>query len=88
MKFGYMRTAVDGVGALRTEDSVRRAIMELQRFGGLPETGHVDEKTAKLMRTPRCGLPDYVPSSLSRSRRKKRFTVQGQKWMYTNLTWR
>lgn len=81
-----MRTAVDGVGALRTEDSVRRAIMELQKFGGLPETGHVDERTAKLMRTPRCGLPD-VPSS-SRSRRRRRFTAQGQKWMYTNLTWR
>lgn len=85
MKFGYMRTAVDGVGALRTEDSVRHAIMALQKFGGLPETGHIDEKTAKLMKTPRCGLPD---NPAYRGGRRKRFTVQGQKWMYTNLTWR
>lgn len=80
-----MRTAADGIGALRTEDSVRRAIMDLQRFGGLPVTGRVDDRTAELMRTPRCGLPD-APSTPGG--RRKRFTVQGQKWMYTNLTWR
>lgn len=83
MKFGYLSNTPHNTGALRTEESVRQAIKDLQRFGGLPETGHLDEKTQKLMRTPRCGLPDYVDK-----RRKKRFTKQGQVWNHTNLTWR
>lgn len=83
MQFGYLSHMPKNTGALRTEESVRQAIKNLQKFGGLPETGHLDEKTKKLMSTPRCGLPDYVDK-----RRQKRFTKQGQVWNHSNLTWR
>lgn len=84
MKFGYMNRSTDGAGALRTEQSVREAIRDLQQFSGLPVTGRLDDATLKLLRTPRCGLPDVV----NPIHRKKRFTIQGQRWIYTNLTWR
>lgn len=87
MKYGYLSPAADGAGALRTEESVRRAISEMQRFAGLPETGQLDERTVKLLHTPRCGLPDVLPED--RGRRRKRFALHnGYKWSYTNLTWR
>lgn len=84
MRFGYLSKTAQGAGALRTEKSVRDAIGELQKFGGLPVTGKLDEKTIKLMRKPRCGVPDMGQGT----GRKKRFIVQGQRWPYTNLTWR
>lgn len=83
MKFGYLSGAPHGPGALRTEDSIRQAIRQLQQFSGLPPTGTLDEKTKKLLSRPRCGLPDIEPR-----RRRRRFVKQGQTWPYTNLTWR
>ncbi|XP_014246496.1 matrix metalloproteinase-2-like isoform X2 [Cimex lectularius] len=44
----------------------------------------MDEATRALMSLPRCGVKDFPVET---SRRKKRFTVQGEKWPYTNLTW-
>ncbi|XP_067008356.1 matrix metalloproteinase-2 [Anabrus simplex] len=35
------------------------------------------------MKKPRCGIPDIEP----RVSRRKRYTLHGRKWDYTNLTW-
>ncbi|KAF2899798.1 hypothetical protein ILUMI_06396 [Ignelater luminosus] len=83
MKFGYLSPSPHSAGALRTEESVRQAIRELQQFSGLPVTGKLDDKTIKLLKRPRCGLPDIEPHA----QRRKRFVPQGQRWPYTNLTW-
>jgi matrix metalloproteinase-16 (membrane-inserted) len=83
-QFGYMEKTADGAFALRTEESVRNAIKEMQEFAGIPVTGRLDQRTLKLLRTPRCGLPD---KNIQTSGRRKRFTLHGQKWPYTNLTW-
>lgn len=85
MQFGYLPKAKDGAFALRTEESVRTSLSELQQFAGIPVTGRLDDATVKLLRTPRCGLPDKIVQT---SGRRKRFTLQGEKWPYLNLTWR
>lgn len=84
--FGYLKKSKDGAFALRTEDSVRESLKEMQEFAGLPVTGQLDERTLNLMRTPRCGLPDKDDND--NAKRKKRFALRGPKWPYTNLTWR
>ncbi|EFA09264.2 matrix metalloproteinase-2 [Tribolium castaneum] len=83
-RFGYMDATADGAFALRTEESVRDAIKDMQEFAGIPVTGRLDERTLKLLNTPRCGMPDKNKQT---SGRRKRFTLHGQKWPYTNLTW-
>lgn len=84
--FGYLQKSKDGAFALRTEHSVRKSLKEMQAFAGLPATGQLDERTLKLIRTPRCGLPDKDDDDFVK--RRKRFTLRGPKWPYTNLTWR
>lgn len=46
-----MDKAADGAFALRTEESVRNALRELQEFAGLPASGRMDERTKKLLHT-------------------------------------
>ncbi|CAH1135832.1 unnamed protein product [Ceutorhynchus assimilis] len=85
MNFGYMKRSSDGAFAMRTEESIRQSISEMQAFAGIPVTGKLDEKTVKLMKTPRCGLPDKEIGLTSG--RRKRYTIHGLKWPYTDLTW-
>lgn len=87
MRFGYMNQTADGAFALRTEDSIRDGIRDMQQFAGIPVTGRLDQQTLHLLRRPRCGLPDRT-TAVQTSGRRKRFALQGQKWPYTNLTWR
>lgn len=90
MSFGYLPQSDIETGSLRTEESLREAIRDLQRFGGIPETGEVDDATVRLMTKPRCGVADKPSQWTPRyvSSRHKRYTLQGLKWDYTNLTWR
>lgn len=85
MSFGYLPPSDKETGLLRTEDQLRSAIKNLQNFANIPATGELDETTLELMKKPRCGIPDIPSPSLNR---KKRYTLHGQKWPYTNLTWR
>nr|KAF7389479.1 hypothetical protein H0235_017963 [Vespula pensylvanica] len=86
-KFGYLPESNPETGNLRTEDQLRDAIRNLQRFSGIPVTGEIDDATRKLMKARRCGLSDRQNPRYSRTRRK-RFTIHGQRWPYRNLTWR
>ncbi|XP_034189072.2 matrix metalloproteinase-2 [Osmia lignaria lignaria] len=86
MKFGYLPQSDLETGNLRTDDQLRDAIRTLQRFGGIPVTGEIDEATTKLMKLPRCGLPDKPDPRYTRVRHK-RYTIHGQQWPHRNLTW-
>ncbi|XP_076246166.1 matrix metalloproteinase 2 [Calliopsis andreniformis] len=86
MKFGYLPQSDLETGNLRTDDQLRTAIKTLQKFGGIPVTGNIDAATKKLMRLPRCGLPDKPDPRYTRIRHK-RYAIHGQQWPHRNLTW-
>ncbi|XP_015523915.2 matrix metalloproteinase-2 [Neodiprion lecontei] len=94
-QFGYLPETDPKLQSLRTESQLIEAIKELQRFGGIPVTGKIDEATIRLMKARRCALPDKPDSRFSAGanfngihhRRQKRYAIHGQKWDHTNLTW-
>lgn len=95
MRFGYLPLSDLETGNLRTEESVRDALRRMQNFAGLAPTGRIDSATARLLASPRCGVPDELQGAWANGRRpkyrpyrSKRYTLQGLKWDYTNLTWR
>ncbi|GMS87753.1 hypothetical protein PENTCL1PPCAC_9928, partial [Pristionchus entomophagus] len=86
-RYGYLTPVKDSGGAARLVDATE-AISKFQRMYSLPITGQVDERTARIMRTPRCGIPDvgdYVDIPLNGRKRKKRSVFS--KWKKTNLTY-
>ncbi|XP_076339463.1 matrix metalloproteinase-2-like [Tachypleus tridentatus] len=82
-KFGYLTPSSFQTGNLRTDEQLKESIKLLQRFGGINETGIVDQATINLMNRRRCGMPDLI----GLSDRVKRYAIQGQKWERTDLTW-
>lgn len=98
MEFGYLAKSNLETGNLRDESQLRESIKSLQRFGHIPATGHIDEKTRLLLKAPRCGVPDFDTSDFkarnwqqhhhNSNSRSKRFVIQGQKWSNENVTWR
>ncbi|KAG5310908.1 D2MP protein, partial [Acromyrmex insinuator] len=87
MKFGYLPQTDLETGNLRMEGQLRDAIKNLQKFGGIPVTGEIDEATKKLIKARRCGVADHPDPRFAKTRHK-RFTIHGQQWPYRNLTWR
>ncbi len=85
-RFGYLPSSEQLDGALITEAQVRDAVRNMQFFAGVNATGRIDADTAGLMRRPRCGVPDVAHPGF-RNRRRKRYSLQGQRWSRTNLTW-
>ena len=61
-KYGYLPRAEEGKSFLMTDDGVKNAIKQMQKYGGLNQTGIIDEKTLELMSSPRCGVPDVAES--------------------------
>uniref|UniRef100_A0A336MJP8 CSON000804 protein n=1 Tax=Culicoides sonorensis TaxID=179676 RepID=A0A336MJP8_CULSO len=94
MDFGYLPKSNIETGNLRTEEQLRSAIKNLQKFGGILETGVLDATTRNLIRQPRCGMPDTVENgdfsatNFRKRRRSKRYVIQGSKWDHTDITWR
>ncbi|XP_022670445.1 stromelysin-3-like isoform X2 [Varroa jacobsoni] len=72
------------VAALIDGRAVRRAIENFQRMAGINVTGELDQETANMMSTPRCGVKDMVGNGL----RAKRYVLQGSKWVNSDLTYR
>ncbi|XP_050409447.1 matrilysin [Patella vulgata] len=68
------------------------AIIEFQRFYGLPLTGRVDEKTKEMMRKPRCGVTDIprnrIGRRFKRQRRPQGYTHLQDKWPNSHVTWK
>ena len=89
-KFGYLKTAKSeqsGHSYLMDQESLITAVKQFQTFGGVTETGIIDEDTLELMRTPRCGLPDVNVEDGAARTRTKRFALQGSRWKKEELTY-
>ncbi|XP_069547708.1 matrix metalloproteinase-25 isoform X2 [Brachyistius frenatus] len=88
-RYGYLPPPDPRTSKLQTKDGIEKAILVMQRFGGIQETGVLDAATLKLISTPRCSLPDIVGSEdiLRRRKRRKRYALSGLKWHKTDLTW-
>lgn len=85
VKYGYLAAEDAQSGALRKEDYLQNAIRRLQRFANIPATGIIDDETKKLIRKPRCGLPDVSIDDFSN--RVRRFALKGSKWPKLELSW-
>ncbi|XP_060105346.1 matrix metalloproteinase-17 isoform X1 [Heteronotia binoei] len=83
-RFGYLPPPDPITGQLQTQEELTKAIMAMQQFGGLEATGILDEATLKLMKTPRCSLPDLSKSEA----RRRRHAQVATKWNKRNLSWR
>ena len=77
------------------EDEFRNAIKKFQKFANLNITGVLDEVTIKTMKLPRCGHPDINESNdfnqgsiLKNLFRKKRYALQGSKWLKYNIKYK
>ena len=89
-KFGYLKIAKSeqsGHSYLMDQESLITAVKQFQTFGGVTETGIIDEDTLELMRTPRCGLPDVNVEDGAARTRTKRFALQGSRWKKEELTY-
>ncbi|KMQ86316.1 matrix metalloproteinase-14, partial [Lasius niger] len=75
-QYGYLPPINPENGAFLSEEKLTAAIEEFQAFAGINITGELNEETAKLMATPRCGVKDKVgPAADGRS---KRYALQGE----------
>ncbi|XP_064210105.1 matrix metalloproteinase-17-like [Anguilla rostrata] len=86
-KFGYLPPPDPVTGQLQTKEALTKAIKAMQKYGGLEETGELDEKTLVLMKTPRCSLPD-VAEPESHPGRRRRSVPSQTKWSKRHLSWR
>ena len=59
-QYGYLPRSESGKSFLITHSGLSSALKQMQKFGGLEQTGVLDEATLKLIKTPRCGVPDLI----------------------------
>ncbi|MEQ2255670.1 hypothetical protein ILYODFUR_016346 [Ilyodon furcidens] len=85
-KFGYLPPPDPVTGQLQTKEALTNAIKAMQKFGGLKETGVLDQATLGLMKTPRCSLPDVSDPNMMTGRRKRSLNTQN-KWNKRHLSW-
>uniref|UniRef100_A0A336MZA8 CSON006848 protein n=1 Tax=Culicoides sonorensis TaxID=179676 RepID=A0A336MZA8_CULSO len=81
--FGYLDPAPGDSEALYSENAIVDAIKSMQKFGGLEQTGELNDETLNLLITPRCGRSDISPNAA----RNKRFVIGGLGWRKQNVTY-
>lgn len=74
-QYGYISHTRSG------NHDVPTAIRNFQEYFGLPASGKLDDSTIRLMKKPRCGMPDPTGES-----RKRRYVTRS-KWYKTELTY-
>lgn len=95
IRYGYLQARYGWfLWNIEAREHLEAAIKNYQRMAGIPETGKLDQDTYRMMREPRCGVPDmsYTQSLHIRTglgaRRQKRFAVQASKWNHQTVTYR
>ncbi|XP_025068614.1 matrix metalloproteinase-17-like [Alligator sinensis] len=98
MQYGYLPPTDPVTGQLQTWEAVTSAILTMQRFAGIAETGIPDDATLALIQMPRCSLPDILPNRpaklsagqhAKRQQRKSRGRRSaGLAWTKRNISWR
>ncbi|XP_062382727.1 matrix metalloproteinase-25 [Sardina pilchardus] len=87
-RYGYLPPPDPKMGKLLTKEGLEKAIREMQRFGGIEQTGKIDSETLKLMSKPRCSLPDIMGSEdRMKRRRRKRYALSNLYWKKEEITW-
>ncbi|PSN50239.1 hypothetical protein C0J52_02382 [Blattella germanica] len=71
-QFGYLEQGPPDSEALYSENAIVDAIKTVQMFGGLNQTGTLDDATLELMVAKRCGVPDVIRQ---KGKRQKRFVI-------------
>ncbi|XP_043919205.1 matrix metalloproteinase-28 [Protopterus annectens] len=97
-KYGYIK---QGVHAKSHDALLKEAVKEFQWVTHIPMSGVLDDSTIHQMSLPRCGVKDTKTHSawakrvnaifLGKgfgSRRRKRFSPQGEKWYKRHLSYR
>lgn len=83
-RFGYINSGPNTADALYTVEGFKQAVQQMQRFGGLPETGELDEATLNLTKARRCGVPDVIKNL---QERQKRYIIGSKAWRKRGLTY-
>jgi hypothetical protein len=86
-RFGYLAERKGDVDLLNAESS--RALRSFQTFNGLESTGTLTLETVKLMRTPRCAMPDLLPGEIGGPgvEDSDPFVFEGTPWAQATLRW-
>lgn len=86
-QFGYLESVTPEAEAIYAKDTIRDALLLVQKFGAIEQTGVLDEATLRLMDSRRCGVHDILPESNERQR-KKRYVIGSKGWAKRNITYR
>ena len=87
MEYGYLpMSEAENVEEIRSVTDVERAVRQLQRMGGLRETGSIDFATRELMASPRCGVRDL--DSDRDPGAPQSYQIGGSKWHKNDITYR
>jgi matrix metalloproteinase-17 (membrane-inserted) len=84
-KFGYLQGPSSETGNLMSKEDFPIAIRNFQKFGNIPVTGILDQRTKELLQKPRCGNKDTIEDSTERMRR---YVLAPSKWDKKELTYR
>lgn len=84
-KFGYLQGPSSETGNLMNKEDLHKAIRNLQKFGNIPVTGEIDQRTKELLQKPRCGNKDTTEDS---SERIRRYVLAPSKWDKKELSYR
>lgn len=84
-KFGYLQGPSSETGNLMSKEDLPIAIRNFQKFGNIPVTGILDQRTKELLQKPRCGNKDTIEDSTERMRR---YVLAPSKWDKKELTYR
>ncbi|XP_028398596.1 72 kDa type IV collagenase-like [Dendronephthya gigantea] len=85
-QYGYLEPKDPRLGQFRTREELVRGIKQMQEFAGIKVTGKIDEETVRLIKSPRCSLPDFGPSD--KMKRRKRYALHHAKWKNPSLTYK
>lgn len=88
-QFGYLEPLGDTPGS-HSDAAVQTATRLFQRMAGLPQTGELDRRTIRKMRSPRCGVKDFTPprNQPSNLQLPEPYRTIGAKWPGSTVTWK